>query len=253
MIQCNSERRYLPSCDLCCSTCYRPTYTFSKNSKRFEKPPVNNSPKFRRTHRVKDAPISPYLAEFRTRPAMERRAASIHVHVDGDKGPSIADVSSVCLHALFSLLGHVNGSQLGFIMRASFDSLDDLNGWRSLQHCCWFAQKTAEWSQYQYRYAVPTWLVERLLEGQDTAVSAPTHKALVTMATAVFNSPIPLINLSTSDIISNLITLLIRRISSDTDDIVLPALVECMSSLGRHVYYSDQIQDLAVCFIVEFS
>ncbi|PBK72748.1 hypothetical protein ARMSODRAFT_953146 [Armillaria solidipes] len=195
---------------------------------------------------VKKAPLSPYLSEFRTRPIIERRAASIHLHVDGDKGPSISDVSSACLRAFVTLLEHANGSQLGYIMRSSFDNLDDMKGWTNQQHCCWFAQKTADWSQYQYRYAVPTWLVERLLQGQDEPVTSSMHKALTSMVTTVFNSPTPLINLSTSDILSNLMTMVVRRTTLDSEDPLLPALVQCISSLGTHVYYSDQIQDLAV-------
>ncbi|KAJ7094623.1 hypothetical protein B0H15DRAFT_969617, partial [Mycena belliarum] len=195
---------------------------------------------------VKDAPISPYLAEFRTRPAIERRAASIHVHVDGETGPSMSEVSSAALRALFSLLEHANGQQLGHIMRASLDCLDEgLRSWDKVEHCCWVAKKTAEWAQYQYRYAIPTWLVERLVENQDATTSAPMSNALAAMVTAVFNSSTPLVNLSTSDIVSNLITLLIRRTSIHPDDSLLPALVECIASLGQHVYYSDQIQDLA--------
>lgn len=194
---------------------------------------------------IQDDAVSPYLAEFRTRPIIERRAASIHIHIDGENGPSMSDVSKAALRALFSLLQHVNGSQLGFIMRSSFDHLDDLQGWRKIEHCCWFAQKTAEWAQYQYRYAIPTFLVERLLEGQDISSPTAMHRALTTMVTTVFNSPTPLINLSTSDIMSNLINLVSRRVSVSPLDLLLPALVECISSLGRHVYYSDQIQDLS--------
>ncbi|KAJ7178993.1 hypothetical protein C8R46DRAFT_986524 [Mycena filopes] len=196
---------------------------------------------------VKDAPISPYLAEFRTRPVIERRAASIHVHVDGEAGPSMSEVSSAALRALFSLLEHANGSQLGHIMRASLDTLDspESKSWSRVEHCCWVAKQTAEWAQYQYRYAIPTWLVERLVENQDSTSATEMHKTLTAMVTAVFNSSTPLVNLSTSDIVSNLINLLLRRASIHPDDDLLPALVECIASLGRHVYYSDQIQDLA--------
>jgi hypothetical protein len=177
---------------------------------------------------------------------MERRAASIHVHVDGDKGPSMEDVTNACLHTFFSLLEHSHGAQLGHIMRATFGILDELNGWNKLAHCCWFAQKASEWAQYQYRYAVPTWLVERLLETQESPMGASVRKTLAAMVTTVFNSPTPLVNLSTSDIMSNLMTLLLRRITADPQDALLPALIECIASLGRHVYYSDQIQDLGM-------
>ncbi|KAH9482387.1 Protein EFR3 [Psilocybe cubensis] len=194
---------------------------------------------------VKDSSASPYLAEFRTRPALERRAASIHIHVDGDKGPSSSDVSDASLHALFSLLNHANGAQLGYIMQSSFDNLDSLQKWSEYDHCCWYAQRVAEWAQYQYRYVVPTWLVDRLLSQPESPGSTVLYQTLVAMVTSVFSAPTPLINLSSSDIMSNLLTLMLRCISINPEDVTLPALVECISSLGCHVYYSDQIQDLA--------
>ncbi|KAF8914044.1 hypothetical protein CPB84DRAFT_1758234 [Gymnopilus junonius] len=194
---------------------------------------------------VKEVSSSPYLAEFRTRPALERRAASIHIHIDGDKGPSTSDVSDASLHALFSLSNHANGAQLGYIMKSSFDNLDSLQYWTNLEHCCWYAEKIAEWAQYQYRYVVPTWLVDCLLTQQSPPPISSLHKALTTMVTSVFSSPTPLINLSSSDIMSNLLALLLRYISQSPEDPTLSAVVQCISSLGCHVYYSDQIQDLA--------
>ncbi|KAF5390722.1 hypothetical protein D9757_002661 [Collybiopsis confluens] len=202
---------------------------------------------------IKDTPKSPYLAEFRTRPTIERRAASIHIHVDGENGPSKSDVSNAALHAFSSFLSHVNGSQLGHIMRSSFDSLDRLNGWSHVDHCCWFALKSAEWAQYQHRYAVPTWLVERLSETQDTSNTTEMQHTLTAMVANVFNSPVPLINLSTSDILTNLLSLLLRRVSMDCNDAIIPSLIQCVSSLGRHVYYSDQIHDLAAELISRVS
>jgi hypothetical protein len=190
--------------------------------------------------------MSPYLAEFRRRPAIERRAPSIQVHIDGDSGPSMKDVTDACLHIVFPLFDQSNSAaQISHIMKAVFGVLDELQGWGKPDLCCWFAQKASEWSQYQYRYAVPTCLVENLLESQDTFMPSLRHKALATMITTVFSSPTPLINLSTSDIISNLVTLILRRVSINPYDSLLPALVGCIASLGTHVYYSDQIQDLA--------
>ncbi|KAH7914390.1 hypothetical protein BJ138DRAFT_1000116 [Hygrophoropsis aurantiaca] len=194
---------------------------------------------------IKENPNSPYLPEFRSRPATERRAASIHVHVDGESGPSSLDVLDASLRTLSHLLQHSNSGHVGFIMQAAFKSLDELGSWESLDQCRWFSQKTCEWTQYQYRYSVPTRLVEQLLETQDLPLATSEQKALASMVTAVFTSPTPLINLSTSDIISNLITLVFRRIAISPDDALLPFLVECIASLGTHVYYSDQIQDLA--------
>ncbi|KAF9057699.1 hypothetical protein BJ165DRAFT_1422569 [Panaeolus papilionaceus] len=193
---------------------------------------------------VKGSPASPYLTEFRTRPAVERRAASIHIHVDGDKGPSLEDVSEASLRALFALLSHSNGEQLRYVMQSLFTSVDQLNGWDHIEHCCWMAKKVAEWAQYQYRYVVPTWLVDHLLQYQDVEKINSLHHAVMSMIQAVFSSPTPLINLSSSDIMSTLLTVLLRRTSINPDDGALAPLVGCISSLGCHVYYSDQIPDL---------
>lgn len=135
--------------------------------------------------------------------------------------------------------------QAGIIMKAVFDCLDDNSGWQRTDHCEWLAVKIADWTQYQYRYAIPSRLVEALVEQQDAPHSTPRHVALAAMIKTVFTSPTPLVNLSTSDIISSLITLILRRIIVNVDDPLLPTLVECISSLGTHVYYADQIQDLA--------
>ncbi|KAF9008936.1 hypothetical protein BDQ17DRAFT_88445 [Cyathus striatus] len=190
---------------------------------------------------VKDAPKSHYLAEFRTRPVLERRAASIHIHVDGDNGPSKADVIDAALRAVFSLLSHTNGVQLSHIMRSCFENLEGFGGWEKVDHCCWLVQKIVDWTPYQYRYVIPTQLVEHLkLTG-----SASSHFALISMLTTIFNASTPLVNLSSSDILGNLVSLLFRRITLNLQDSLLPKVVDCISSLGRHVYYADQIQDLA--------
>ena len=182
----------------------------------------------------------------RSRPVDERRAVSIHLytHNDGEKGPSLLDVASSALSIFRAMMTQSNGAQVGVIMQAMFNSLDKTNNWGKIDHCRWLAQAGAEWAQYQHRYAVPMRLVERLLETPDSA-SQPMHAALTSMVITVFTSPTPLVNISTSDVVSNLISLVLRRTAVNPDDPLLPALVESISSLGIHVYYADQIQDLA--------
>lgn len=194
---------------------------------------------------IKDNTPSVYMAEFRTRPPDQRRAASIHVHVDGESGPSSADVLTASLRAFSLLSQHSNAAQIGLILQSAFETMDDSQLWHKVDQCCWFARKACEWTQYQYRYAVPSRLVERLLETHDAPLSTHQQRTLTKMLTTVFTSPIPLVNLSTSDIVSNLITLVLRRVSLNPDDDLLSLLVESIGSLGTHVYYSDQIQDLA--------
>ncbi|KAG8895969.1 plasma membrane localization protein [Tulasnella sp. 408] len=65
------------------------------------------------------------------------------------------------------------------------------------------------------------------------------------MITTVFTSPTPLINLSTSDILTSLLNIITARLVIDPKDTLLPPLVDCVASLGTHIYYADQLQDLA--------
>ncbi|KZV77180.1 hypothetical protein PENSPDRAFT_178342 [Peniophora sp. CONT] len=188
---------------------------------------------------------SPYLEEFRARPPNERRAASIHVHKDGEHGPSSTDLVDACLGALQSLFAQCTGSHITHVIQAVLSGIDERQAWIKERHCCWLATRATEWSQYQYRYAVPTKLIERLVEDQDAATVASIHTSLAAMITAVFTSSLHLINLSTSDSISNLLTLVLRRVAVSPDDRLLPSLAGCIASLGSHIYYSDQIQDLA--------
>lgn len=196
---------------------------------------------------VKDDAGSPYLDQFRNRPTLERRAASIHIHIDGESGPAFSEVSEASLRGMFSLLNHAGGSQLESIMQASFDNLESLKGWISEKHCCWFARQVAEWAPYQYRYVIPTWLVEQLMVDQEAQAVTTRHTSLAAMIKTVLSSPIPMINLSSSDLMSKLLTLLLRRASISPADPLLASICDCIAALGCHVYYSDQIQDLAVC------
>ncbi|KAI6163062.1 hypothetical protein EDD17DRAFT_1477213 [Pisolithus thermaeus] len=194
---------------------------------------------------TKDTTGPTYLAEFRSRPLSERRASSIHAHVDGEVGPSSADVLSASIRALSQLFKHSNATQVCSLIQSAFESLDAMQLWAKADQCRWFAQRACNWAQYQYRYAIPSQVVERLLGVPDSPVCTSEQKTLVGMLTTVFTSSTPLVNLSTSDIVSNLITLVFRRVVVNPNDDLLPLLVESIASLGAHVYYSDQIQDLA--------
>lgn len=191
------------------------------------------------------SPNSPYLSEFQPRPVMDRRAPSIHIHVDGQKGPELSDVVNASLRALRTLLGRCNGTQVATVFDAILQSIHEAKMWENPSIAKSYAERTVEWTQYQYRYAIPNQLVDQLIAIQDSPSPSPKHFALVEMLTSIFNSPTPLINISTSDIISSLMAVLLRRVSIDSEDGLLVPLVECISSLGTHVYYADQIHDLA--------
>ena len=203
-----------------------------------------------RSENDKNSPaLATFLADFRSRPLLERRAASIHLHVDGEEGPSSADVANAALKAFACLLNQSNGAQVSMVMQSVLDSLGLHDGWKHTNHGCWFIRKAIEWTQYQYRFAVPSRLIDRLAEAQEDPRPSDLHKTLAAMIKAAFTAPVPLVNLSTSDVCSNLTALILRRIAMNPNDDLLPDLVGCVGALGTHIYYADQIHDLA-CEII---
>lgn len=189
---------------------------------------------------------SPFLTEFQPqRPIAERKAASIHVHIDGEKGPSKSDVLNLSLRDLQALFSPSNPTQLGHVMQAVFHHAEAAQLWPNVEWCCWLADKITNWSQFPYRYVIPTRLIELLASVRDEAVPTAQHTTLVAMITTLLSSPKHIINLSTGDVVSNLIQVILRRVAIDPMDGLLPPLVACTAALGTHIYYADQIQDLA--------
>ncbi|KZT42894.1 hypothetical protein SISSUDRAFT_1125151 [Sistotremastrum suecicum HHB10207 ss-3] len=188
---------------------------------------------------------SPYMPDFRPRPLAERRAESIHAHIDGETGPSNADVVNACLRAYSTLLQRTAAIQIAQTLSSSLDEFDSSNVWSESDFCVWFGDKTTQWSQYQYRYTIPTRLLDRLLSIQENTKHPESRRVLLRMVTSVLSSETPLFNLSTSDLMSQLCTFALRRINVSYEDDLLPPAADCIAALATHVHYADQIQDLA--------
>jgi hypothetical protein len=130
-------------------------------------------------------------------------------------------------------------------MQAIFRHIEAAQLWPNVEWCCWLVDKITNWTQFPYRYVIPSRLIELLVSVRDEAVPTVQHTTLVAMITTILSSPKHIINLSTGEVASNLIQVILRRVAIDPMDGLLPALVTCTAALGTHIYYSDQIQDLA--------
>jgi hypothetical protein len=176
---------------------------------------------------------------------MERRAASIHIHINGQRGPELHDVVNASLKVLRTFVGRCNPTQLKVVLQNILKCFGDLGVWGDVRLCRWYADHVTEWSQYQCRYAVPARLVDELVSIQESPEATRKHKTLIYMVTNILTAPNPLINLATTEIIGQLSQILLRRVVIDPQDELLQPLIECISALGTHMYYADQIQDLA--------
>lgn len=202
----------------------------------------------------------PSYAEFNIakKPLAIRRVRSISAHVAGEKGPSSEDVISAAIGTLRGLLRHADALQVQSVVHnvilwldnnsalaipAPTDGRNQVSQWDNTEWCCWLAQSLCTWSALQYRFVVLDTLVAHLVEScEGTATSK--HLSLIHMARTILTAQLSLIGLSTSDTLTNLSALAVRRVYRDTRDSLLPPLVDCISGLGTHVYYADQINDI---------
>lgn len=194
---------------------------------------------------------TPSLAAFsiKRRPVDSRRAPSIRGHVDGEKGPTSEDVASASIGTLQGLMSHGDASHVQATVSAALNWLDGKSTgqgsqWENKEWCCWLAGALSSWSALQYRFVVLSSLVEHLVETCDGPALAK-HQTLIGMIHSLLTGKQSLIGLSTSDTLNNLVGLAVRRVHQDTRDVLLPSLVECVSGLGTHTYYADQINDIA--------
>ncbi|GAC93009.1 cellular morphogenesis-related protein [Pseudozyma hubeiensis SY62] len=202
----------------------------------------------------------PTYAEFNIakKPLAIRRTRSISAHVAGEKGPSSEDVISAAIGTLRGLLRHADAVQVQSVVQnviawldnkstlsipAPTDGRQAVSHWDDAQWCCWLAESLCSWTSLQYRFVVLDTLVDHLAEnGEGKATNK--HLSLIEMSRTILTGQLSLIGLSTSDTLSNLSALAVRRVYKDTRDPLLPPLVECISGLGTHVYYADQINDI---------
>ncbi|WVF72663.1 hypothetical protein IAT40_007481 [Kwoniella sp. CBS 6097] len=196
-----------------------------------------------------DASPSPFFSEFSARrPINDRRAPSLHAHIPGEKGPATKDVLSASLRSFHSLIGQCKVAQATIIIDQIGAFLDKYGYWADVERCCWLAERLTAWITLQYRFVVPTRLVEVLIDDHQDKIASgnPTtkHTSALAMITTILNSTTSLIGLGISDLLGNLVSLIIRRIRHDERDPLLPPLVQCISSLGTHIYYADQINDI---------
>ena len=203
----------------------------------------------------------PTYSEFNIskKPLAIRRTRSISAHVAGEKGPSSEDVISAAIGTLRGLLRHADAVQVQSVVQNVIAWLDNksalsipapadhrqlVSPWEDSQWCCWLAESLCSWTSLQYRFVVLDTLVDHLVENCEGKATAK-HLSLIQMSRSILTGQLSLIGLSTSDTLSNLSALVVRRVYKDTRDSLLPPLVDCISGLGTHVYYADQINDIA--------
>ncbi|WVQ74798.1 hypothetical protein IAR50_004404 [Cryptococcus sp. DSM 104548] len=191
-----------------------------------------------------DSP-SPFFSEFAAvkGPIAHRKAPSLHAHIPGEKGPSGTDVLSAALRSFHALVQQCNVAQASLVIDRAGEFLDKSNGWQDSERCCWLSERLTAWISLQYRFVVPTRLVEVLIDLQDTAPT-PKHTSALAMVSTILTSTTSLVGLGVSDLLQNFISLIIRRIHLSPLDALLPPLVQCVGSLGTHIYYADQINDI---------
>lgn len=194
---------------------------------------------------------TPSFAEFasatRKRPG-HRRAPSLSGHIAGEKGPEKIQVVSASMGILQSLFRQADAVQVQEAMRPVFKWMDGRGGspqWGQEDWACFLSNTLSKSTALQYRFVVLTSLIEYLVEHCEGPPQTK-HATLLAMITETLRAKdLTLIGLSTSDAMNNLAGLLVRRVHFDLKDPLLPQIVEAIESLATHVYYAEQLNDMA--------
>lgn len=186
----------------------------------------------------------PFFKELSARrPLVDRRAPSIHEHIPGEKGPDSKDVVAAAYRCLYELISECQLTQAGRVLDIVIEYLDS-TGWSDTVRCCWLAERLTGGMLLQSRFVMPTRLVELLVSLPDNSPPTAKQHSIISMVTSVLSSNVSLVGLAVTDLLASLLNIIVRRATIRADDDLLPALVDCVSSLGVHIYYADQINDI---------
>lgn len=167
---------------------------------------------------------------------------------DTEKSVSGQDVTSAAMGNLHTAIHNGDASHVQSFVTVLIDFFNGKTGlgrqWGSQKWCCWISQSLCSWTALQYRFIIPTNLIEYLADDVDAPVEQK-HHTLVAIITTLLSGKLSMIGLSTSDAANNLLGFAVRRVHNEVKDPLLPPLVGAVGALGTHIYYADQLNDLA--------
>lgn len=194
---------------------------------------------------------TPSFSEFvfaaRVRPG-HRKVPSLSGHIAGEKGPNTIQVVSATMGILQGIFRHAGAIQVQDTMKLFFKWMGGRDGspqWNQKEWACLITKTICRWTSLPYRFVVLTSMIEYLVEHCE-GPSQTRHATLLTVISEILKAKdLTLIGLSTSETLNNLAGLAVRRVHFDVKDPLLPQVVECIESLACHVYYAEQINDIA--------
>ncbi|SPO26151.1 related to Protein EFR3 [Ustilago trichophora] len=154
----------------------------------------------------------PSYAEFNIskKPLAIRRTRSISSHVAGEKGPSSEDVISAAIGTLRGLLRHADAIQVQSVVQNVIVWLDNKSALS--------IPVPVQLDFAPIPFVVLDTLVDHLVENCEGKATTK-HLSLIEMSRSILTGQLSLIGLSTSDTLSNLSALAVRRINDIVEEI----------------------------------
>lgn len=167
---------------------------------------------------------------------------------DSEKGVSYREVASAAMGNLHAILHYGDASNVQTFVNIFIEYLNGRHGtsrqWENKEWCIWITKSLCTWTAVHYRFIILTQLVEHLVEESEGPPESK-HYTLISMITTLLGGELSMIGLSTSDTANNLLGYAVRRVYFANNDPLVGPLVFCISALATHVYYADQLNDMA--------
>ena len=158
--------------------------------------------------------------------------------------PSENDLAVISFISLKLLCQLSDGFQLANVIVPTFNSLDKNKRWRDVPWALYISKFILNHSQIQYRYFIPITLINMLDESWELFPATTKQSGLLHILSHLFKSDLTINGLQVNDVLGKLLNFAINRLIRDVRDALLPLLVNVCASLGHHIYYSDQINDM---------
>lgn len=183
---------------------------------------------------------SPFFSEFTARRHLNDRPPSLRT---GEKASNPATILSTSLQSLKTLLAQCQLHQLTIVLNSVFAYLDSQK-WGDAERCCWLFETLTTFTSLQFRYSIPTQLVGTLVDIPHSAPTFLSKQSTILATLARILDTLPFVGLSVTETLGKLLSIIVQRVHVDERDALLPSLVQCVASIGAHIYYPDQINDI---------
>ncbi|TIA96521.1 hypothetical protein E3P94_03251 [Wallemia ichthyophaga] len=155
-------------------------------------------------------------------------------------------LATIALRVYRTIYAHsATGRWISMCTKPTLDSFDKHKRWREVEWVCWVLAHALQWTPAHYAAYIPTTILDMLIESQDTFPTTTKQSGYLHILTHLFTRESTVNGLQVLATLDRLLAFLVRRFRLDGQDALGPMTIAAVGALAKHLYYADQISDMA--------